>query len=131
MRYMLLIYGKENVTRTPEQTQHSMEGHRRAMQEATRRGFLRAAEPLEATSSATTLRVRDGKSVITDGPFAETKEQLAGYYLLECDNLDQALEIARQIPTDCLGSEGCIEVRPIRALPAELEPVLASGAAGA
>jgi hypothetical protein len=131
MRYMLLIYSTETTTPSPERHQRSMEGHRSAMADATRKGFLRGAEPLAPTSSATTLRVRDGQTVITDGPFAETKEQLAGYYLLECENLDDALEVARQIPTGCLGDEGCVEVRPIRALPAELEAALVSGAAGA
>jgi hypothetical protein len=117
MRYMLLIYTNENAPQTPEQAQQVMEGHGRAMQEASRKGFLVGAEPLAATSSATTLRMRDGKTIITDGPFAETKEQLAGYYLLECDNLDDALEIARQIPTACGGGEGCVEIRPIRPIP--------------
>ena len=91
------------------------------MEEATRRGYLRRAEPLSATGTATTVRVRDGKHILTDGPFAETKEALAGYYLLECENLDQALDIARMIPTACLGGEGCIEVRPIRALGSQHE----------
>lgn len=117
MRYILLIYTNENATQTPEQSQRGMEGHARAMEDASRRGFLVAAEPLAATSNATTLRVRDGKTIITDGPFAETKEQLAGYYLLDCENLDDALDIARQIPTACGGGEGCIEIRPIRPIP--------------
>ncbi len=131
MRYMLLIYSTENNPPTPERTQRSMDGHRRAMADATRQGILRAAEPLAATASATTLRVRDGRTVITDGPFAETKEALAGYYLLECENLDDAIAIARQIPTSCLGDEGCVEIRPVRPLPAELEPVAAGSAARA
>jgi len=125
MRYMLLIYTDENASQTPEQAQQVMEGHKRAMEDAVRKGFLRGAEPLVATGSATTLRVRDGKTVITDGPFAETKEQLAGYYLLECANLDEAMDIAAQIPTACGGGEGCVEIRPIRVFP-EAE---ASGAA--
>src|ERR1044071_706612 len=106
MRYMLLIYTNENIQQTPEQSQQVIEGHRRAMDDAARRGFLRGAEPLVATTSATTLRVQHGKTVITDGPFAETKEKLGGYYLLECENLDDALDIARQIPTCCGGGEG-------------------------
>jgi hypothetical protein len=116
MRYMLLIYTNENARQTSEEAQQVITGHLRAIEEATRRGFLRGAEPLAATSSATTLRVHNGKTVITDGPFAETKEQLAGYYLLECENLDDAIDIARQIPTACGGGEGCIEIRPIRVL---------------
>jgi hypothetical protein len=117
VRYMLLIYTNENTPQTHEQVQQVMEGHRQAMEEATHRGFLRGAEPLVATSSATTLRVQDGKTILTDGPFAETKEQLAGYYLLECENLDDAIDIARQIPTACGGGAGCVEIRPIRVFP--------------
>lgn len=114
MRYMLLIYTNENVQQTPEQGQQIREGHRKAMEDAAGKGFLRGAEPLVATPSATTLRVLNGRIVLTDGPFAETKEQLAGYYILECESLDDAIDIARQIPTACGGGEGCIEIRPIR-----------------
>ena len=73
----------------------------------------RGVGPLKYTSSATTVRVRDGKALVTDGPFAETKEQLAGYYILECENADDAIEWAKKIPTGCQGGEGCIEIRPI------------------
>jgi hypothetical protein len=118
MRYMLLIYTNENAQQTPEQGQQIREGHRKAMEDAARKGFLRGAEPLFATSSATTLRVVNGTAILTDGPFAETKEQLAGYYLLECRSLDDAIAIAHQIPTACGGGDGCIEIRPIRPFPA-------------
>ncbi len=121
MRYMLLIYTNENETLTPAQRRQIWEGHKASMEEAAQRGFLRGAEPLALTSTATTVRVRNGKTMLTDGPFAETKEQLAGYYLLECDNLDQVIEIAAKIPTGCGGGEGCIEIRPIRAMPARPE----------
>lgn len=131
MRYMLLIYTNENAHQTLEQAEQVMEGHHRAMEDAARKGFLRGAEPLVATSSATTLRVQGGKTVITDGPFAETKEQLAGYYLLECENLDDAMDIARQIPTGCGGGDGCVEIRPIRLFPARPESTEASGTARA
>jgi hypothetical protein len=67
--------------------------------------------------TATTLRVQDGKSLVTDGPFAETKEQLAGYYILDCQDLDEALAWAAKIPTACAGAAGCIEIRPIREFP--------------
>jgi hypothetical protein len=60
------------------------------------------------------VRLQDGKVLITDGPFAETKEQLAGYYILECENLDEALAWAAKIPTGCKGGLGCVEVRPLR-----------------
>jgi hypothetical protein len=74
-------------------------------------GHYRGGAKLRGTASATTLREKNGKSVITDGPFAETKEQLGGYHVLECKDLDEALAIARRIPTLKVG--GAIEVRPI------------------
>ncbi len=128
MRYMLLIYTNEHATLTPEESQQVIAGHRAAMEEATRRGFLRGAEPLFPTSSATTVRGRNGKTLLTDGPFAETKEQLAGYYILQCDHLDQAIEIAARIPTACGGGEGSIEIRPIRGLPSAPAEATETGA---
>ncbi len=113
MRYMMLIYTKENGSATAEETQRAA-AHRALMDEARRRGVLRGADPLQPTSTATTVGVEAGKVVVIDGPFAETKEQLAGYYILECDNLDEALEGAAKIPTIGCGGEGCVEVRPIR-----------------
>ena len=77
------------------------------------RGMLLAAEPLQPVETATTVRVRHGKVSITDGPFAETKEQLAGFYLIEARDLNEALQVAAQIPP---AREGSIEVRPVRAL---------------
>ncbi len=126
MRYMLLIYTNEHDTLLPDEAQVIMAGHRAAMAEASARGILRGAEPLFPTSTATTVRKHDGKTVLSDGPFAETKEHLAGYYILECDNLDQALEIAGKIPTKCGGGEGCVEVRPIKPLPTTVEEALAA-----
>ena len=76
-------------------------------------GALIAAEALEAVETATTIRVRDGKATMTDGPFAETKEQLAGFYLVEAPDLDAALAMAAKIPPV---REGCVEVRPVRQL---------------
>jgi hypothetical protein len=76
-------------------------------------GMLVAAEPLEAVETATTVRVRDGKVSITDGPFAETKEQLAGFYLIEAHDLNEAIQVASKIPP---AREGSIEVRPVREL---------------
>ncbi len=105
MRYMFLIYTKE-----AERAQHSAEEMNKAM-----------AEPLQPTSTATTVRVQNGKVMITDGPFAETKEQLGGYYILDCKDLDEALEWAGKIPTACGGGNGCVEVRPIGDLPARTE----------
>jgi hypothetical protein len=74
------------------------------------RGIKRAGEALQDTSQATTVRVRDEGAMTTDGPFAETKEQLGGFYLLECDDLDDALEAARRCPGSTYGS---VEVRPV------------------
>ncbi|HEU5452916.1 MAG TPA: YciI family protein [Terriglobales bacterium] len=116
MRYMLLIYTNENAARTPEETAAVIAGHEAVLGETARRGILLGADPLEPTSTATTVRKRDGKTVIVDGPFAETKEQLAGYYILDCKDLDEALEWATRIPTACGGGAGCIEVRPIRTM---------------
>jgi hypothetical protein len=81
---------------------------------------LRAADPLEPSATATTVRVQEGGVVVTDGPFAETKEQLAGYYILDCEDLDEALAWAAKIPTGCAGAAGCVEVRPIRQMPARV-----------
>ena len=73
-----------------------------------------AAEPLAPTTSATTVRLVDGQPLVIDGPFAETKEQLAGYYILECRNLDEAIDWAQKLPTECGGAIGSVEIRPMR-----------------
>ncbi len=117
MRYMLLIYSKEQPEAlSPEQGQELSNAHRMIMEEASRRGILEGAEPLAPTSTATTVRVQDGKALVVDGPFAETKEQLAGYYILNCKDLDEALDWAAKIPTHCKGGDGCVEVRPLPGL---------------
>ncbi|MGH9647161.1 MAG: YciI family protein, partial [Bryobacteraceae bacterium] len=85
--------------------------------EAAERGILQGAEPLAPTTTATTVRMHNGEALVTDGPFAETKEQLAGYYILECENLDDAIEWAAKIPTCCKGVEGCVEIRPMPGVP--------------
>ena len=77
------------------------------------RGALLAAEPLFPVETATTVRVRHGRTVVTDGPFAETKEQLAGFYLIDATDLNEAIQIASRIPP---AREGSIEVRPVREL---------------
>jgi hypothetical protein len=123
MRYMLLIYTNEAAREamSPEERERIRGGHRAVMDETRRRGILGGAEPLEPTSTATTVRMQSGKVLITDGPFAETKEQLAGYYILDCKDLDEALEWAARIPTACGGGTGCVEVRPIREMPGGIE----------
>jgi hypothetical protein len=114
MRYMLLVYTQENNNATPEEMARVFNGHLAVQEETKRRGIFRAAEPLQTTASATTVRMQGGKVLVTDGPFAETKEQLAGYYILDCADLDEALEWAAKIPSGCGGATGCIEVRPLR-----------------
>jgi hypothetical protein len=117
MRYMMLVYSTEPPDGLrPEEAERIASGHRRVMDEATRKGVLIGAEPLAPTSTATTVRMQNGKALVTDGPFAETKEHLAGYYIIECENLDEAIEWAAQIPTACRGADGCIEIRPMPGL---------------
>lgn len=118
MQYMMLIYSLETAEpMSPEEDRRIRERHRAVMEETARRGILQGAGPLEPTTAATTVRVEGENVLITDGPFAETKEQLAGYYILECHDLDEALEWAAKIPTGCAGNTGCIEVRPLRGIP--------------
>jgi hypothetical protein len=118
MRYMLLIYQKEqDGPPSPEAGQKSMEAHWAVIEETKKLGIFRGAEPLQPTSAATTLRMQEGKVVTLDGPFAETKEQLAGYYILDCKDLDEAIGWASKLPLACTGGQGCIEIRPLRPLP--------------
>jgi hypothetical protein len=113
MQYMLLIYGNEAENRkmSPAQEREVMQGYMTFTQSIMQSGQMKAGDPLEGISTATTVRVRDGKTTVTDGPFAETREQLGGYYIVEAKNLDQAIGIAARIPGARFGS---IEVRPIR-----------------
>jgi hypothetical protein len=130
MRYMMLIYTQERENGlTREQAEQLTAAHWAVMQETTRKGILLGAEPLGPTANATTVRVQNGTALITDGPFAETKEQLAGYYILDCENLDEAIEWAAKIPTACKGGEGCIEIRPLLGLPARPETEAIAGQA--
>jgi len=112
VRYLLLIYGSEAdaATMTQEERDALMQGHAVFANEALARGILTGGAPLQPTHMATTVRVRKGKKMITDGPFAETKEQLAGTYILNCKDLDEAIEWASRIP-DAL--RGAVEIRPI------------------
>jgi len=121
MRYMLLIYTREDAVEKMSASEDSeiRAGHWAVMNETAQRGILGGAEPLMPTSAATTVRQKDGKLVVTDGPFAETKEQLAGYYILDCENLDEAIHWAGRIPTSCGGGEGSVEIRPIRPISSE------------
>jgi hypothetical protein len=112
MKYLLMIYSNEAdfAQATPEQMEAVMGEYFAFTKDLTERGINKGAESLHDTSQATTLRMQNGKYVVTDGPFAETKEQLGGYYLIDCKDLNEAIEIAKQCP----GSKhGSIELRPV------------------
>jgi len=117
MQYMLLIYGDEKQWQTfSESQQGAIFGeYMQFTQGIVKSGHFKAGDPPEDTAAATTVRVRNGKTLTTDGPFAETKEQLGGYYIVEAPNLDEALKIAARIPSARWGS---IEVRSIAKVPA-------------
>jgi hypothetical protein len=119
MRYMLLIYTREDAMArgSQEEKQQVINGHIAVMQETRARGVLESGEPLAKTSAATTVRMQNGSPIITDGPFAETKEQLAGYYILDCKDINEAIGWAAKIPTACGGQQGCVEIRPLQAVP--------------
>ena len=112
MRFMLLLNGdREAWNRLSEPEREDwMEAHAVAEAEARRRGIYLGCEALEPAKSSRFVRVRNGKPVVTDGPHAETKEQFGGYYLLDCKDADEAMEIAAMIPD---ARTGFIEVRPI------------------
>lgn len=112
MQYMLLIYDNEKLwPAMAEKERNALMGEYFAFtQEMQSSGKLVAGDALQPTAAATTVRVRDGKRLTTDGPFAETKEQLGGYYLVEAKDLDEAMALAAKIPSSRFGS---IEVRPI------------------
>lgn len=117
MQYILLIYSNEaeDKARTPEDAK-KMHAEYGAFTGAIKQsGHMRGGEPLQPTSTATTVRVRSGKTVRTDGPFAETREQLGGFYIVEAKDLDEAVSLAARIPGAKTGS---IEVRPIMMLSA-------------
>src|SRR4051794_386311 len=112
MQYMCLIYDDEQVFHNlPDDERNQVYGDYGTFTESIREaGSYVAGDALQPTSTATTVRIRDGKTLVTDGPFAETKEQLGGYYLVEAKDMDEALKIAERIPSARYGS---IEVRPV------------------
>jgi len=110
---MLLIYLDEHALDETERERCYRESAQLAHQ-LSAAGQYRAAAPLEPTATATTVRVREGKRVVTDGPFAETKEQLGGYFLIDATDLDDAIAIAARIP---MARRGTIEVRPVIDIP--------------
>ena len=112
MRYLLMICSDETAegALSPAEGAAMMAEYGKFGEEMGARGVLQGGERLRPTSDATTVRVRDGKVLTTDGPFAETKEQIGGYFLVECKDLDEAIEIAAKIPSS---RHGTIEVRPV------------------
>jgi len=113
MKYMLLVYLDEQALSETEREKCYVESAQLAQQIKSSGHYL-AAGPLHPTAKATSLRVRDNKRLITDGPFAETREQLGGYYLIEAENLDEAINIAERIP---VAKVGTIEIRPVLEIP--------------
>jgi len=112
MLYTMLIYqaGEVAAAVTDEDQQACYAGHRKLQQRSKAGDVFRAANELVPVDAATTVRWQDGKPAIIDGPFAETKEQLMGLYVMECESLDEAIDYAKDIP---LLGDGCIEIRPI------------------
>ncbi len=112
MRYALMICTDETAERalSPAEQSEMMAGYAAFGEEMGGRGVLQGGERLRPTTDATTVRVRDDEVLTSDGPFAETKEQIGGYYLVECKDLDEAIEVASKIPG---ARHGSIEVRPI------------------
>ncbi|MBW4694408.1 MAG: YciI family protein [Lyngbya sp. HA4199-MV5] len=113
MKYMMLIYGDENAW-TQSELEDCYEESLQLVEQLRASGHYLSSAPLHSVTTATSIQVRDGKKIVTDGPFAETREQLGGYYLIDAENLDEAIAIAERIPA---AGKGTVEIRPIVALP--------------
>jgi hypothetical protein len=113
MKYMLLVYSDEKAMTEAERKDCYVKSAK-LTQDLNSTGNYLAAGPLHPVSTATSLRVRDGKRIVTDGPFAETREQLGGYYLIDARDLDEAMGIAQRIPAATVGT---IEIRPVLEIP--------------
>lgn len=118
MQYLALIYAEDGASPSPGDAEFGdyMGGYFAATQAYKDAGIYQGGNALQHTSTATSIRIRDGKRETMDGPFAETKERLGGYYLLDCKDLDQAIEMAALIPD---AKYGTVEVRPIMVLPSD------------
>ena len=114
MKYMLLIYLNEQTPLSEVERQDCYAESAQLAQELHSSGKYLSANPLHPTSMATSVRVRDGKRLVTDGPFAETREQLGGYFLIDAKDLDEALGVAGRIP---MARKGTVEVRPVIEIP--------------
>ena len=128
MQYLLTIYIDESAVDAvpPEQGVKVTEAYEALTAELKQAGVFLGGEGLQRTSTATTVRVRDGEPLLTDGPFAETREQLAGFYLLECADLDEAVGWASKVPSAAMG---CVEVRPVITYEDRVARAQAGGAA--
>jgi len=109
MKYMLLVYMNEQAM-SDDERQHCYVESAKLTQDLNSTGHYVAAGPLHSVSTATSVQIRDGKRIVTDGPFAETREQLGGYYVIEAKDLDEAIGIAERIPPATVGT---IEIRPV------------------
>jgi hypothetical protein len=110
MRYVLLVCDQENTVLSESEQQARVAAYTAFQDEMKARGVLLSRERLRPTSSSTTVRVRDAGLVVADGPFAETKEQIAGFYVIECADIDAAVEVAARVPG---ARSGTVEVRPV------------------
>jgi hypothetical protein len=119
VQYMLLIYAEESRWQrmSDDERNRAMESYRRFTEELRSAGAMVAGDRLQPTANATTVRVRDDEQLVTDGPYAETKEQLGGYYLIEAESLDDAIQWAAKLPGSHHGS---VEIRAIAPVPAEV-----------
>jgi hypothetical protein len=113
MKYMLLIYADEQAW-TEAERQHCFAESTQLAHQLKANGQFLGASPLQPVSTATSVQVRDGKRLVTDGPFAETREQLGGYYLIDAQDLDKAIAIAARIPG---ARKGTVEIRPVVEIP--------------
>ena len=110
MRYVLLVCDEESVELSQDEVARRYAEYTACEDEMRSRGVLVGRERLRPTSASTLVRVREGQLVIVDGPFAETKEQIAGYFVVDCADLDEAIEMAQLIPA---AEHGTVEVRPV------------------
>jgi hypothetical protein len=109
LKYMLLIYGREDAW-TEDEREQCYHDSTKLTHELNEKGKFIAASPLHSVTTATSIQIREGKRIVTDGPFAETREQLGGYFMIDARDLDEAIEIASQIPG---AKKGTVEIRPV------------------
>ena len=113
MKYMLLVYLDEKVLSDPEREQCYVESAQ-LTQDLNSKGQYLIASPLHSVATATSVRLREGRRLVTDGPFAETREQLGGFYMVDVGDLDEAIRVAERIP---VARKGTIEIRPVQEIP--------------